>query len=192
MAVGTSGDLPTATPASHEEKDQSWQESRKRDFCVLPNTIRSLKFIFLGLTHQVWIGVDFPKCPEPKPSTAIPEKGDGDRVAAEAQQESCQHREMPGRYGKQSKDIRKAREGTAAPSDQAWKMLQGMNSGVRCAKLGRSSSTSTSHSSCPWQPWPWQHSPSSHSTQWAQTSAETFSGYKWSQAGSSTSTNPLS
>lgn len=121
-----------------------------------------------------------------------PEKGDGDRVAAKAWQESCQHKEMLGRYRKWSKDIRKAGGGMAAPPAQTWEMLQGINSGVRCVKLERCSSTFALCSGCARQPRPWQRSPSSRSTQWAQTSAETFSGYKWSQAGSSAFINPPS
>lgn len=177
MAVGRSGDLPTATPASHEEKDQSWQESGERDVCALPNTIRSLGFISPGLIRHVWNGVRSPRSPEPH--TAIPREGDGDRVAAKARQESCQHREMPGRHGKRSEHIRKARGETAAPPGRAWKMLQGISSRIRCAalsKAGRCSGTSALHSSCARQPRPWQRSPSSRSTQWAQTSAETFWG----------------
>lgn len=113
---------------------------------------------------------------EPEATHSHPQRGRWGQGGSEG---SAGELPAQGNAGQRSEHIRKARGETAAPPGRAWKMLQGISSRIRCAalgKAGRCSGTSALHSSCARQPRPWQRSPSSRSTQWAQTSAETFWG----------------
>lgn len=163
MAVGTSGDLPTAHP-SFPQRERPKLAGEQGERCLCSTEHHPFPEVHLPGANPP--GMDWgslPKTPRVKAKHGHPREG---RWGQGGSKGSAGELSAQGNAGQMWKtDIRKARGGTAAPSDQAWEMLQGMNSGVRCAKLGRSSTTSTSHSSCPRQPWPWQRSPSSRSTQ---------------------------